>query len=417
MTNLTVAALKALSAGERLAAGRAVYVRANTDSSLSVTLRVKREGRQIDLKTGLYKATPSMALISQIWRDADAMRANADAHIERKAEREVEPENNGRLVVSKGSTLGEVWTAYIAEVKRLGKWTERNLKANENRASAHFAGWYAWDRPAAELTPQDVSSLIGPLRAKSPAQAKKLCGLLRLALTFAKTRKIAISKLIVDEALEELNVTAPRAAAGRNHHSLDNIADLRKLYRAIDGLSGSASVRGVLKLQALTCMRTGEVVGAEWSEFDLAAAVPTWTVPRSRMKIKVDGKGRPRPDHVIHLSPAAVELVNALPRNSDYVFPGRTNFRDHVSDTAISQAMRRDLGMEGRMVPHGWRASMKTLATGAVGEDGRPLFDRAWTETVLDHVAGDQTEQAYQRGGHFAQAGTVLAWWADQLTN
>ena len=410
MSNLTVAALAALSPGEKLSAGRALYVRCNADRTVSATLRIKRAGRQIDLKSGVYKAPFNKPLIARIWRDADALRENADAHIEKKAER---PTANAEgAAVNKGSTLGEVWSAYLVEVERNGRWTERNMKANKDRANAHFADWSAWDRPASELTAEDIKNLIAPLRAKTPAQAKKLCGLLRLALTFAKGRKIATSALLVDEALEELKVTAGKAPKGRHHHALLDIAELRTLYKSIDTLSGAVAVRAALKLQALTCVRTGEVIAAEWSEFDLDAREPTWTIPRARMKIK----DTQRPAHVIHLPDAAVQLLRSLKGKDGFVFPGRAGYRDHVSDNTISQAMRRDLGMDGRMVPHGWRSALKTLATRAVGEDGRPSFAPSWIETVLDHQSSDNVEQAYNRGQHFAEAGRVLAWWSNTLT-
>ena len=150
----------------------------------------------------------------------------------------------------------------------------------------------------------------------------------------------------------------------------------------------------------------------EPSSSTLKAKVPTWVIPRGRMKIK----DTTRPDHVIHLPAQAVEMHRALRRAGDEVFAGSTGFRDAVSDTAISQAMRRDLGMDGKMVPHGWRSAVKTLATRAVGEDGRPLFSGAWIETVLDHQPEGNVEAAYNRGQHYAQAGSVLAWWANELT-
>ncbi len=69
----------------------------------------------------------------------------------------------------------------------------------------------------------------------------------------------------------------------------------------------------VLELQILTACRPGEVAGARWEEIDLEAAA--WIIPGERMKA-----GRA---HRVPLSPAAVKLLSALSRQSDYVFPGR----------------------------------------------------------------------------------------------
>ncbi len=423
MSELTVEALKALEPGEKLTPGNAVHVRRNLKGAkISVTLRVKRDGKQHDLKAGEFTPPFTKATLLAISKTLDAARENADARIAQKAERKpqavaVEGAIAKPGAVTKGSTLAQVWGAFLVEVKRNKKWTERNMEANEVRASAHFAkkdpSWAPWHRPASELTSEDIKDLIAPLRATVPHQAKKLCGLLRLALTFAKTRGIAISALLVDHALEEMQVTAKAVPKARNHPALTDITKLRKLYRDIDTLSGSVYVRAVLKLQALTCVRTGEVIGAQWDEFDLDAAVPTWTIPRSRMKVKDRDY-----DHVIHLPDAAVQLLRSLPRGKDaFVFPGRPGEdrrAPHISDNAVSQAMRRDLGMEGLHVPHGWRSSLRTLAV-RTGADGKPHCEPQWVEAVLDHKTPNAVEGAYDRGGHFAEAGVVLKWWAEQL--
>jgi integrase len=68
-----------------------------------------------------------------------------------------------------------------------------------------------------------------------------------------------------------------------------------------------------LELLILTAARPNEVLGARWGEIDLASAM--WTIPGERMK---SGKR-----HRVPLSGRAVELLAALPRESDYVFMGR----------------------------------------------------------------------------------------------
>jgi integrase len=72
--------------------------------------------------------------------------------------------------------------------------------------------------------------------------------------------------------------------------------------RGGDGIAARA-----LEFAILTAARTGEVIGARWSEIDLAARV--WTIPGQRMK-----GGR---EHRIPLSQRAIELLERLPREQD----------------------------------------------------------------------------------------------------
>jgi integrase len=59
-----------------------------------------------------------------------------------------------------------------------------------------------------------------------------------------------------------------------------------------------------LEFTILTAARTGEVVGARWSEIDLETR--TWVIPAARMKS--------RREHRVPLSPRAVELLSGLYR-------------------------------------------------------------------------------------------------------
>lgn len=71
-----------------------------------------------------------------------------------------------------------------------------------------------------------------------------------------------------------------------------------------------------LRLLALTFVRTGELIGAEWNEIDLDASV--WIIPVARMKM--------RTEHVVPPSTQAVAILRdlqALGGGSRYVYPGR----------------------------------------------------------------------------------------------
>lgn len=61
-----------------------------------------------------------------------------------------------------------------------------------------------------------------------------------------------------------------------------DIEELPKLLRAIDHSASTPVTRFAIKLIALTFVRTSELIGARWCEFDLEAGL--WRIPLERIK-------------------------------------------------------------------------------------------------------------------------------------
>lgn len=78
--------------------------------------------------------------------------------------------------------------------------------------------------------------------------------------------------------------------------------DLPDLLRKIEAYQGTPTTRLAIKLMALTFVRTGELIGARWAEFDLEAG--RWDIPADRMKMKTP--------HVVPLSTQAIEVLRVL---------------------------------------------------------------------------------------------------------
>jgi integrase len=185
------------------------------------------------------------------------------------------------------------------------------------------------------------------------------------------------------------------------HQAAVTVEELPELLRAIAGYDklGDKLTAYALQLLALTFTRTNELIGAEWSEFDLDGAV--WIVPAERMKMKVE--------HVVPLSTQAVAILRelrAISGGSRYVFPGR-NLDKPISNNTLLFALYR-LGYKGKMTGHGFRA----VASTTLNEAGyRPDV----IERQLAHQEGNTVRAAYHRSEYLAERTKMMQQWADML--
>lgn len=131
--------------------------------------------------------------------------------------------------------------------------------------------------------------------------------------------------------------------ASRQKQNLARIdgKELPGLLRHIDAYQGAAITRLAMKLMAMTFVRTTELIGARWSEFDLETA--RWDIPAERMKMKTP--------HIVPLSVQAVNLLKTLQLitgHSVMLFPGERDHEKSMSNNTILKALER-MGYKGRM--------------------------------------------------------------------
>ncbi|HCD4857301.1 TPA: tyrosine-type recombinase/integrase, partial [Klebsiella pneumoniae] len=167
------------------------------------------------------------------------------------------------------------------------------------------------------------------------------------------------------------DLTSAMSGHESKHYPFLTVEELPDFFKALSGYTGSPLIVLAARLLILTGVRTGELRGAFWSEFDLEKAV--WEIPAERMKMK-------RP-HLLPLSTQALEIVQQLKVMSGQyplVFPGRNDPRKTMSEASINQVFKR-IGYTGKVTGHGFRHTMSTI----LHEEG---FNTAWIETQLAHV-------------------------------
>ena len=190
--------------------------------------------------------------------------------------------------------------------------------------------------------------------------------------------------------------------ASRQKQNLARIdgKELPQLLRHIEGYKGAATTRLAMKLMALTFVRTTELIGARWEEFDLDAE--RWDIPADRMKMKTP--------HIVPLSAQAVNLLKTLQLitgHSALLFPGERDHEKSMSNNTILKALER-MGYKGRMTGHGFRGVASTL----LHEMG---FDHAHIELQLAHQERDEVSAAYNHATYLKQRTSMMQDWADYL--
>jgi integrase len=148
-----------------------------------------------------------------------------------------------------------------------------------------------------------------------------------------------------------------------------------------------------LEFAILTAARSGEALGSRWDEIE----GDVWTIPAERMK---EGKA-----HVVPLSPRAVEILSAMPRNSDSVFTsidgrraGKQIGRDAFKDTLKA------LGVDA--TAHGFRSTFSDWAA------DNTAYPQEVREQALAHAIPNKVEAAYRRGALLEKRRRLMAEWA-----
>lgn len=172
------------------------------------------------------------------------------------------------------------------------------------------------------------------------------------------------------------------------------------LLRDIEVYRGTPVTRLAMRLMALTFVRTSELIGARWDEFDLGAA--RWDVPAARMKMKTP--------HTVPLSTQAINVLRALHTltgNSALLFPGERDHEQPMSNNTILAALAR-MGYKGRMTGHGFRG----LASTVLHEAG---FPHEHIELQLAHQERNRVSAAYNHALYLAPRATMMQWWGDYI--
>jgi integrase len=270
------------------------------------------------------------------------------------------------------------------------------------RNEKHKAQWKTTlDVYAAPLGPNpvdttgtdDILAVLKPIWNEKPETASRVRGRIEKVLDAAKAMGFRSGENPARWRGHLDHLLPKPSKLARRHHAAMAYEEVSAFFKRLRESPSTASL--ALEFCILTASRSGEVLGARWSEIDLENKI--WSVPASRMKA-----GR---EHRVPLSNRATAILKQLRpiRTGEFVFAGQRPRRP-LSNMAMAMVLRRTK-IEGATV-HGFRSSFRDWA-GNVSN-----FPREVAETALAHIIGDKEEQAYRRSDALEKRRKLMEAWA-----
>lgn len=371
----------------KLADGGGLYLLVNPNGSRLWRLKYRFAGSEKSLAIGAY---PAVTLAKARAKREEAKGLLAEGIDPNEAKKEVQRE----IAAESVNTFGTIADEWVAKLKREGR-ADRTLQKTEWLLT--FARPKLGTRPIRQISAAEILEVLRTVEIRGRHESAR-----RLRSTIGSVFRYAIATARAENdptiALQGA-LTRPTV----NHRAaVTDPKSLGALLRAVEGFEGQPATHAALKLLALLFPRPGELRGAEWSEFDLEAAV--WTIPAARTKMRRIHRV-PLPRQAI----AVLEGLKPITGNSKLTFPGtRTAFRS-ISENTLNAALRRLGYSKDEATSHGFRATASTL----LNECGKWNPDAI--ERQLAHVEGNDVRRAYARGEHWDERVAMMQWWADHL--
>lgn len=184
----------------------------------------------------------------------------------------------------------------------------------------------------------------------------------------------------------------------RNYNTI-TAKELPAFIFALKAVNAHPVVKLATEMLMLTFVRTGELIGAQWHEFDIENQL--WEIPSERMKKKRS--------HLVPLSGRAIEILQELKQytgHRKWVFASPSKPKMPISNNAILQVIRR-MGYAGKMTGHGFRH----LASTVLNELGH---NRDAIERQLAHVDGS-VRGVYNKAEYLSSRIKFMEEWAKYL--
>ncbi len=386
---LTDTAIKKAKPGAKpvkLSDGKGMYLLLSPTGSKLWRWKYRVLGKEKVMALGAYPDVPLAQAREAMAEARKVLATGADPMVKRKADKVA----SRTAAINSFETVARAWWAHWKPAR-----SEQHAGQVMRRFEANVFP-YIGPRPVSEIQAPELVAMLKAIEKRGVNDLAK-----RALQTSGQVFRYAIAHGLATRN-PATDIKPSDVLASRQKQNLARIdgKELPQLLRHIEGYKGAATTRLAMKLMALTFVRTTELIGARWEEFDLDGA--RWDIPAERMKMKTP--------HIVPLSAQTVNLLKTLQLitgHSALLFPGERDHEKSMSNNTILKALER-MGYKGRMTGHGFRGVASTL----LHEMG---FDHAHIELQLAHQERDEVSAAYNHATYIKQRASMMQDWADYL--
>ena len=243
--------------------------------------------------------------------------------------------------------------------------------------------------PVSDIGQPEVLSCLSPIWTEKHETARRVSQRIGAVLDLARSKGFRTGENPV--AAIRAGKVLPKVKAKPKHHAAMDWQDVPAFFADLEMRNAMAAK--ALMLTCLTGLRTSEVLGARWEEFDFENRL--WTIPADRMKgAEV---------HRVPLTDAMLAIIDPLKAMaSAYVFEGQKRHKP-LSNMAMLMLLRR-MKIESVTV-HGFRSTFRVWAAEVANAP------REVAEMSLAHKVGSDVERAYFRSDLLDRRRTLMERW------
>lgn len=374
---LTEKAIQSVKKAGRLSDGGGLYLRVNSSNAKSWSFMWNYAGKRKELGLGAY---PAITLADARRKAVLCREAVANGNDPNpNASKQAEP------------TFSECSTFFLDTMEQ--QWSNKKHRQQWRNTLEQYCKPFN-NKRVSQVSLEDVLGVLTKIWKEKPETASRLRGRIERILNYAKVRGWRRDENPAAWRGNLDNVLPKPVKLSRGHHPslpYTELPTFMERLRKREALAARA-----LELAILTGCRTGEVLNAEWSEFDFEEKV--WNIPAIRMKNK-------KKQHRVPLIDATIDILKPLNeiQLNQFVFPGQKP-NQPLSEMAMEMQMRR-LNAKPFTV-HGFRATFKDWCSDETS------FQWEIVEGSLSHKVGNATAQAYRRTDALEKRRQVLQAWA-----
>ena len=318
-----------------------------------------------------------------------------------------------------------------AEINTFGKLYYEFIQTKDKNFSFkngnRYRGWVKkylnrlQDMPINEVKPADIIDVLKKCEHKDPEKAN-----LETRDRLHEAIKSVFESAVISQLVSSNVANFDRKDAGlqqrtgkhkpEHYRMLDKDPEeawkkLPDFWKAVSQ-SQNPVIPIYIKLVILCMARPGNVLQAEWSEFNFKEKV--WSIPAIKMK-----KDRPHLEPLSDQSMGLLKKLKKITGDHIYLFPRQKGVSYH-SDNHMSEGAARNWVKELKFDCHlhGFRhmasSYLHSIEEGEEGEE-RSKWDSMWIEYQLAHCDKNSVRRVYNKANYIKARRRMLQWYSDQF--